>query len=452
MGLALAAHAAAILVFFWVSSELFSGRGFTLVAPGRWALVWLASGLVAVMAWAHALVSAAHWRRLAGLHRALIAAAAAIGGVGWMLGSVSESFWQPLAGVTFRLAGGVLAFLRFEVVSNPDSLVLGTTNFAISIAPGCSGYEGVGLIAAFLAIYLFVFKRELRFPGALILLPVGMAIMWTLNLLRLVALIAIGDAGWSEVALGGFHSQAGWLTFNVIALGFVALMRKGRFFAAAPPESQPHQGRDLTSPFLAPFLALLAVAMITGAMSAGFDWLYPLRLVVLGAIVWAFRHDYAALNWRTSWAGLAIGMATFALWMALMPDTFEGKADWPRALQSAGPTTSTLWLMARTVGYVIAVPLAEELAFRGYLTRPFWRAGVERTPIGHFAWGTFLLSSAIFGAFHGQLWLAGTIAGMLFAVALYRTRSIGDAVLAHATTNGLIAAYVLVTGRWSAWS
>jgi exosortase E/protease (VPEID-CTERM system) len=449
---ALIAHALSMLVFFWISSELFSGKGFAVVAPGRWALVWLLSGVAALASWAHALVSAAHWWRLAKSHRALAASSAAIGGVGWMFGSVSESFWQPLAGVTFRLAGNVLRFLNFQVISDPDALVLGTTTFAISIAPGCSGYEGVGLITGFLAFYLFTFQRELRFPGALILLPVGMGIMWTLNLLRLVALIAIGDAGWSEIALGGFHSQAGWLTFNVIGLGFVALMHKGRFFAAAPPDSRQGGAHDGTSPFLAPFLALLAVAMMTGAVSAGFDWLYPVRLVVLGAILWFFRHDYAALNWRTSWVGVACGLAAFTLWMALMPDTFQGKADWPHALQSADSTTSALWLVARTTGYVLAVPLAEELAFRGYLTRPFWRSGTEPTPLGHFAWGTFLLSSAIFGAFHGQLWLAGTLAGMLFAVALYRTRSLGDAVLAHATTNALIATYVFVTGRWSVWS
>jgi exosortase E/protease (VPEID-CTERM system) len=452
MGLALTGHALAVLIFYRVSSELFSGTGFTAAAPGRWAFVWLVSGLAAFLAWAQALVSAAHWWRLVKTNRALIASGAAIGGVGWMFGSVSESFWEPLASVTFRLAGGALNALGYEVVSKPDTLVLGTTTFAVSIAPGCSGYEGVGLIVAFLAIYLFVFKRELRFPGVLILLPIGMALMWTLNLVRLAALIAIGDAGWSEVALGGFHSQAGWLTFNGIGLGFVALLRKGRFFVITPVVSRREPEPDTTSPLLAPFLAVLAVAMITGAISAGFDWFYPLRLAVLGAILWAFRDHYAAMNWRTSWVGFACGMAAFTLWMALMPDDVQGKADWPRALQSADSTTSALWLIARTTGYVLAVPIAEELAFRGYLSRPFWRSGAERTPIGHFAWGTFLLSSVVFGAFHGHLWLAGTLAGMLFAFALYRSRSIGDAVLAHATTNALIAGYVLVTGEWSVWS
>jgi hypothetical protein len=32
-----------------------------------------------------------------------------------------------------------------------------------------------------------------------------------------------------------------------------------------------------------------------------------------------------------------------------------------------------------------------------------------------------------------------------------RRGSLGDAVVAHATTNGLLAAYVLATGAWAFW-
>jgi membrane protease YdiL (CAAX protease family) len=56
-----------------------------------------------------------------------------------------------------------------------------------------------------------------------------------------------------------------------------------------------------------------------------------------------------------------------------------------------------------------------------------------------------------FGALHGR-WLAGTLAGLCYALALYRRGRLGDAVLAHATTNALIAADVLATGTWSLWS
>jgi membrane protease YdiL (CAAX protease family) len=57
----------------------------------------------------------------------------------------------------------------------------------------------------------------------------------------------------------------------------------------------------------------------------------------------------------------------------------------------------------------------------------------------------------LFGALHAR-WLAGALAGMLYAVAVYRRGELADAVLAHATTNALIAAYVLATGTWSLWA
>jgi membrane protease YdiL (CAAX protease family) len=50
------------------------------------------------------------------------------------------------------------------------------------------------------------------------------------------------------------------------------------------------------------------------------------------------------------------------------------------------------------------------------------------------------------------MWLAGSIAGLLFGLALFRRRSLGDAVQAHATTNLLLVIYAVTTGRWSAWS
>ena len=103
----------------------------------------------------------------------------------------------------------------------------------------------------------------------------------------------------------------------------------------------------------------------------------------------------------------------------------------------------------------IAAMLADASA-RGLAFEMVWAedlpTGVERLPIGLFTWSSFAISSVLFGMLHGGFWLAGTIAGMSFALALYQRRALGDAVLAHATTNGLIAVYVLATGRWSVWS
>ena len=62
-----------------------------------------------------------------------------------------------------------------------------------------------------------------------------------------------------------------------------------------------------------------------------------------------------------------------------------------------------------------------------------------------------VVSSVLFGAMH-QRFVAGTLAGLLLAIAYRRRGRLGDAILAHATANGLIAATVLFGGRWSLWA
>jgi CAAX prenyl protease-like protein len=97
------------------------------------------------------------------------------------------------------------------------------------------------------------------------------------------------------------------------------------------------------------------------------------------------------------------------------------------------------------------VPLAEELAFRGYLTRRLISADFQAVPDGRFTWPSFLISSLLFGALH-QRRLAGTIAGMAYALAYYRRGKLIDAVAAHSVTNLCITVSVIATREWSRWS
>ena len=62
-----------------------------------------------------------------------------------------------------------------------------------------------------------------------------------------------------------------------------------------------------------------------------------------------------------------------------------------------------------------------------------------------------LKASIVFGLMHGGRWFAGILAGLCYAFALLRRGRIGDAVAAHATTNALLAAVVLLQGQWGFW-
>ena len=448
----LAGHLCAAAVFAVATATV---MGFTFAAApnrGAWALAWLVAGSVTLVLWAFALLPWCTWleagRRASwGLMWGLV-----VGTAAWAGGFLTEESWRPLAEYTFIVVQWLVGLIYTETLADPGRLVIGTAKFRVTISPECSGYEGIGLIVAFLGVYLWLSRKTLRFPHALLLLPIGAAAVWMLNAVRIATLIAIGTSGWRDVALGGFHSQAGWLVFNAVGLGLVAIANRGRYFvtATAAPDVVADKP-DPTAAYLGPFLAIVATSMVTGAVSAGFDWLYPVRVVAAAAVLWTFRKTYTDMRWAWSWQAIAIGAATFVIWLALMPAGAHEKDTWPQSLGALHPAWAASWIAIRVLGYIVTVPLAEELAFRGYLMRRLGRAEFHTVP-SEFAWLPWLVSSALFGAMHGSLWVAGTIAGLLFGLALVRRRALGDAVQAHATTNLLLLIYAVATGRWSVLS
>ena len=100
---------------------------------------------------------------------------------------------------------------------------------------------------------------------------------------------------------------------------------------------------------------------------------------------------------------------------------------------------------------MITVPVAEELAFRGFLIRRFLSSDIDALPPQSFTWLSLGLTSIAFGILHGNLWFAGILAGLLYAWALLRRGQLGEAIIAHATTNALLAAYVLLFHKWHLW-
>jgi exosortase E/protease (VPEID-CTERM system) len=455
----LAFHLVAFAIFIWLTRRFLTGSASVPVYPGVWTASWLLTGAVMVASWAQAAFPQKHWWTTARENRTVIAVSLLTGTAIWTATFITESVWVPLARYTFNVVTWLLGLFYSGTISRPDQLIVGTSTFKVLISPECSGYEGIGLILAFLTIYLFLLRKELRFPGALVLLPIGAAAMWILNVGRIVALIAIGSAGWPAIAAGGFHSQAGWIAFNAVALGFVALTSRSGYFKRrvelrdeSVSNARPSVTDNSTTATLGPFVALLGGAMLTGAFTAGFDWLYGVRVVAVLAVLWMCRRSYRALDWRCSWTGGAIGAGTAILWVVMFPATLNEPGAWPVALQSADTLTAAAWLAIRLFGYELVVPVVEELAFRVYAMRRLIASDMDGVPVGRFTVVSFVVSSLLFGALHGPLWVQGTLAGMAFAGALYRRRRFGDAVLAHATTNGLIAIYVFVTGEWSVWS
>ena len=360
--------------------------------------------------------------------------------------------WAPAAQWTFVVVKAILKVFLSGVYTDVSTRSIGTEAFHVEIAPQCSGLEGAALILSFCILWLWLLRREFRFPHALILAPVSVGALFLLNAVRIAALILIGNAGAPDIALGGFHSQAGWIAFNGVAIAIMILARRVPWMTTAQPgvAIAPIAEENPGAAYLAPFLVILVAAMVATAASSGFEWLYPLRLVAAGSALWIYRKRYRILDWRFGWEAPAAGALVFALWLG--GDWLSGNHPQNPLTRSADPWISmaqNIWLALRLFGAIVTVPIAEELAFRGYLIRRIMSLDFERLSPQAYTAGSLAISSLAFGMLHGSRWIAGTVAGLIYAAVFIRRGRIGDAVVAHAITNGLLAASVLVTGQWN---
>jgi exosortase E/protease (VPEID-CTERM system) len=414
---------------------------------GIWIVVGAAGALAAVLAMAPGPL----WLSVA---RALgpiwwYAALAALLGTAAM--QSAQMLWAPTAALTFDMVARILTPLVPSLTADPATLVIRTDRFAIQVAEICSGLEGMGLMLAFCVAWLTYFRREYYFPRALLLIPLGILVMFALNVVRISALLLIGHAGYPDVAIYGFHSQAGWIAFNAAAGGLVFFSRRSTWLnRSASLSTAPAATDNPTAAYLMPLLAILAVGMVSHAMSGGFETFYPLRLIAGLIALGIYGRRLAALDWRWSWRGPLIGAMVFLLWM-IAAHFLMTAAPMPSGLIALSPAARGLWIASRLTASILTVPIAEELAYRGYLMRRIGHKDFEEVPFQRVRWPALCVSAIVFGSAHGALWLPGIAAGLAFGFVIVRRGRIGEGFIAHATANALIAAAVLGWDQWQLW-
>ncbi len=391
------------------------------------------------------------WRRGAAAigHRWLYALGAAL--TATLAIVLSQDLWAPTAQVTFDLVRLVLMPLLPALRADAATRVLSTPHFAVVVSQLCSGLEGMGLILAFCAAWLIFFRTEYRFPRALILIPAGVALVFVLNVIRIATLVLIGNAGHPAIAVFGFHSQAGWISFNLAACGLVFVSRRSRWLTTAAvarvSSANSAAATNPTAAYVVPFLAVLAAGMMSRAISGHFETWYALRLLAGGAALAVYWPRLGALDWRFSWRAAAAGLTVFGLWLGASRLLLPAQAL-PATLAAMSAASRALWIAGYVATAGIALPLAEELAYRGYLLRRLVAADFESVSFAAVGWIPLLATSLVYGILAGPLWPAGIAAGIVFALLLIRTRRMGEAVAAHIVTNTLLGAAVLLWHQW----
>src|SRR5207249_11473950 len=118
---------------------------------------------------------------------------------------VSAATWDDgawigaeLQRLTFRSVQ-LLMGAFYPVTADAATLTISTGKFDLIIGGACSGIEGLGLILIFVSIWLWVERRDVRFPHVLLLVPVALATIWVANILRIIGLVVIGHLGAEEI-------------------------------------------------------------------------------------------------------------------------------------------------------------------------------------------------------------------------------------------------------------
>jgi exosortase E/protease (VPEID-CTERM system) len=440
-------HLAFVACLAWLGRFLFpaSPSSFPFVAV---VCLWLICGAAAVFCAFAAIGPLPLWLKAARTLGNIWFYAAAIALAAALAIPLSQKFWWSTTSATFHLVVLILTPILPGLSSDPASLVLGTQKFSVEILPYCSGLEGMSLILVFTVAWLWYFRNEYRFPRALLLIPLGLTLMFVSNAVRVALLVLIGNAGYSEVAAYGFHSQAGWIAFNVVAVGIAFWSRHSPWLNRSEATIEAGTSDNPTAVFLMPLLAILAAGMLSHALSGKFEWFYPLRLFACISVIYVYRHRLAALDWRWSWRGPLLGVGVFLLWAVsvhiLVPDLGA-----PEPLAAAPTWLRLSWMACRVAGAILTVPLAEELAYRGFLMRRLQIREFESLGYGRVGWLAVAASSVLFGAAHGALWLPGGVAGFAYGWIAKRRGLLGEAVTAHMTTNLLFAALALGSGNWA---
>jgi CAAX prenyl protease-like protein len=209
-------------------------------------------------------------------------------------------------------------------------------------------------------------------------------------------------------------------------------------------------------PFLC-YLAFIVLADLLGRLGwqpAELRWLYPVKIalvLLLLVVFWRHYRELAAPRLKPALALVSVltGVVVLFLWINL-------DAPWMLLGQSGGYDPRAggqlLWplVAVRLAGATLVVPVMEELFWRSFLLRWIEAPAFAQVTPAAVGWKSLLVVTLLFGVEH-NLWLAGMVAGAAYSLLYMRSGNLWSAILAHATTNGLLGCWIISTGSWNYW-
>jgi len=185
-------------------------------------------------------------------------------------------------------------------------------------------------------------------------------------------------------------------------------------------------------------------------------WLAVARGILVVLLLAWFWRDYRELREgppvpASAWLlAIAAGAVVFLVWIGV-------DWDWavvarPDGFDPHRPDGSLNWTLAlgRLAGLALVVPVMEELFWRSFLLRWIERHDFLTLTPQQVGWGALLITTALFAVEHNR-WLAGAIAGIVYAGLYMRSGNLWVPIVAHGVTNAMLGIWILATASWQFW-
>jgi CAAX prenyl protease-like protein len=210
---------------------------------------------------------------------------------------------------------------------------------------------------------------------------------------------------------------------------------------------------------------ILPMAVFLAFVQLGVWWpnFYPVfyitkTLLVAGLLVYFWKH-FTQIRWTHLPLGFAVGVLGIVQWVGMEKLLLAYGPSWTHMSGEPlnpfelvrNPALAWSFVLFRWAGAFLVVPVMEELFWRDYVWRTIAAPNdFKLAEVGEWDPRAFFIVPAVFAAVHIQ-WLTAVVWALMIGILLVRTKSLGACVVAHATTNLLLGAYVLWRHDWYFW-
>jgi len=143
--------------------------------------------------------------------------------------------WNFFSGIVAKVVYFMLKITYFNTTTltiTKGTPVLSSEGFGARIYAPCSGVEGMTLFITLFLIMLLIEWRYINKIKSFLLLILGTAGAFGLNIIRVYLIYILGINVSEEFAIGFFHSNIGWILFSayfiIFELLFYQWIRKGK--------------------------------------------------------------------------------------------------------------------------------------------------------------------------------------------------------------------------------